>query len=491
MPPKRRSSSKSRSSSNSRSRSSLQSRSLVPSMSARQSSSRGNDHCGSCDDDDYEFAAYNNYLQKSSSSSSHSHTTGSYTTGGYTTGGYTTGGYTTGGVKKDASKIDKPSNVKDSSNPRTNTPKTNDFELVDVGKQDDEEEEDIAIEVLMGGDDIQSSDSEGSYEPSISGGGALKRFTVTSKNITLKIDPCRMTGSACVLVSLKLVVNPVVLRLLKGGGTGSFKGDDVDTTIVAFNTANKIKKDLFSNPRISALSKATSVNFGCTNKEFQISVVCDRSLTSAKKCVAFIVKNLQFICSYQTYRQTCMLLDIAADKDGYEYGLSQCRDSLNDGINIIVSGKVRVADKVVAERAVDSMQNKIKKPQKCAKGKKRVVDHVISSPHINVLSASIGDSLLNILVKQVVDKYCNFVTLSSPEIYVLERDIDKLRDIGSNSSYISAHVDKMIRLDDELPSMLVYLACIECGVSFDKMKATEDYKPASISSYISSALKKI
>ncbi len=304
------------------------------------------------------------------------------------------------------------------------------------------------------------------------------------KGLSARVEPCKKAPSACVTLGIPLRVNPVVLSLLKGGGTGEFEGDDVDTTVVAFAAFDSLYQELVGNPKNLMKYRAMDVRCGCTETEFLVSVTCHASFAVAKRNAAGMVKKLKFSSTKQMYSHYCMALSIKPSVEGFNHAVNECNRGA-ERLSVVFTGKVKVVDSDSLGEAAKMLDSKLGDLQDKAAGKKR---GVASPGKVDMISIPVPSNLDAMLIKSFIDEHTTGAILAGNKLYIpakFENVVSKL----PHSPRMDGFVKKMAAMKDDLSGMLAYMAGRECGVSTGHIKSNRKYTAGDIKKLINDTLK--
>ncbi len=315
---------------------------------------------------------------------------------------------------------------------------------------------------------------------------ALRRLSAVSRNVQIRVEPTKRFPAACVAVAFPLRANPLVLALLRGGGTGSFDGDDVDSTIVAYAAFDKVFQELLGNPKNAASSKAMSVSCGCTDAEFIISVTCAPSFAVAKRCACIIARNLKFSSLSSMYRFLCGTLNIKPSSEGFAYAVNECNKAVDASLSVVMTGKVKAKDKETVEIAAESVESKLKDLQDKEGAKKRAVES--TQGKIEMVEMAVPSNMDATLVKSFVDEFTTGSILAGNTLFIPSRFESALSKLP-RSPKVDAFAGKMAGLKDDLGGVLAYTAARDCGVNTSQIRSDRSYTLSDIKKVINDSLK--
>lgn len=326
---------------------------------------------------------------------------------------------------------------------------------------------------------MSGSESDGGHSIR---GGDVQNYSVTAKGLSLRIEPTKAVNSACVCIGIKVKCNPLVLAHLTNMSSGSLAGDDVDTSIVAYCAFTRAASELMGTPAAAVASKATSVKCGCTDDEFIISVVCDKTKSSASKCAATVIKNLKFSHLYSAYRAACQTLQIKASSEGFAFGANQCSKAALTNINVVITGKCSIKTKGDAEDMADRFASKLGSLEMKEGASKR--DVTVEGPDSYTI-IPVENNMNAMIVYSLVSANLSGCILSAPNIICHagnETAIKKLEDKIDN------YATKWMRGRYEPGEILAYLSAASCGVPTRSIKSRESYKISDVKSVLKKAL---
>jgi hypothetical protein len=232
-----------------------------------------------------------------------------------------------------------------------------------------------------------------------------------------------------------------------------------------------------------ASHKAAAFEIGCTNNEFLISTVCDRSLTSLRKCASTIVKNLKFSSLGADYKHLCKLIGISGDNAAFADAVNKLNSSVKHSIDIVFTGKVNL-DKEKIENAVGTISNKVPELQNKTDAKSRSVESTQCAPptHLEILVSGLDLTL----VKGFVDAYVTHSYAHGNKIIVPDRFESILNRI-KNPSLIERYASKLDKLSD-IAGVLCFKAAANCQLAPSSINSSKEYTFASIKSIINKSL---
>jgi len=312
---------------------------------------------------------------------------------------------------------------------------------------------------------------------------------MSNRKISLQVENTRAINSSCVIVSFPFGVNVWVLEGL-GSMCKPLSVDLFDNSAVAYAGYTVIRDCLAGSVVGTIKNKVVNMSCGAQNGEFQISVTCDKSFTSARKCAGIIIKNLKFNHLYDAYATCCKSIGARPSRDAFESAVNEIDRGLSR-IRVTCIGKFEKLSKDNKTKAIEALSKKVKDTSAKSKGAKRVLtlkDIGATDTVSSIYSVVNAPGINGIVMKSYIDSMVKGIStiLINGELYypkIKERTIHLL----SDSEKIGRFITQLDKLDDVIGS-LVFFAATTCGLSSHDL-ITKGKLSGSIINIIERALK--
>lgn len=311
------------------------------------------------------------------------------------------------------------------------------------------------------------------------------RLSAKSNGLSIKVEPNIKTPQGAVTVSIPLKVNPILLNSLKNGQPCMYDNRMFDVTIVAFSTFQRIKNTLVSNATMMAQHKITSMTCGCSDSEFFISAVCDKSMASLRKTSGSIVKGLRFSVMSNDYKKICDMLGVKSDVSAFNFAVDACNKALETKIDIVFTGKINT-NKDAVEGALDIITNRVAEAKDKPKGSFREVPaEECKYPFIEYKVGSSG--LDAVVLHGYLEQYVNGAFVVGGKVMV-QSQYETIVNRSNDKGKIERYVDKLSKLGDQLSGVLSFQGASQGLIPSSSMTSNRRYTVAELKSIISKSI---
>jgi hypothetical protein len=315
----------------------------------------------------------------------------------------------------------------------------------------------------------------------------LPRWSAKSGKITLKIEPTKARGvsSSAVVVGIPLKTNPWVLEAIECAKY-PLSTQHLDESVIACVVYQLVKSKLLASTKSAISCGASSVEYGCHGDEFQICVAVPAKISSARKVAGLIISQLKFGNLYSKYAAKCRDMGVKPDRAAFDRAASEGNSGLNSGIQVTITGRIKVSKRDLVDKAVEVISKKLKISDAKSKGSSRSVESKEKlDDYYSQLDASSG--LEGIGVKGYLDLNLGISTmLSGGKLWVpASAKINGL----ANSDRIKKYAASLGALGDELTGALVHTAATKGLVHSKHLDTSKTVSESAVASVISKALK--
>jgi hypothetical protein len=166
--------------------------------------------------------------------------------------------------------------------------------------------------------------------------------------------PAKNTNSVCIAIGFPATCNYWTIKSLSSGGT-PLPGENLDACAVLFSSFEGIKSKLNLNIMAGAKSKVISIEPTAHHDSFVISATCSHQLSSIRKVLSTVFKNISKI-PYASYSRIIRLLGEKPDKEAYNFELDKMHGGLKN-MSVMITGKINI-DKVkpIAEKTATLLE---------------------------------------------------------------------------------------------------------------------------------------
>jgi hypothetical protein len=312
---------------------------------------------------------------------------------------------------------------------------------------------------------------------------------MSRRKIALNIEVTRAMPSSCVVIGFPFRVNQ---WCLDGFGCGALPlaFDNFDNSALAYAVFTVVRDGLLGSVAEMAKNKATSVSCGAQDGDFIISVVCDRSFSSARKCAGNVVKNLRFGSMWDAYSTCCRSTGVKPNKDAFYAAAEEACKGLAH-LSVTMIGRFENLSKENEKKAVETISKKIKESDPAGKGARRNVaaEAVASeSKGVDAVYSTLTASGINgVILKSYVDAMIKGITtkIVDGKLYfpsIKERAVHALAD----KDRISRFTDQLERLQDPAGAV-IFMAAKSCLTPVRQL-AIKDKMGAGIEAALKKAL---
>lgn len=278
--------------------------------------------------------------------------------------------------------------------------------------------------------------------------------------INLTVIPNKYAPGACVSVGFKSKGDMCL---------GSVKNPDETAVLAAIKDQiySKIKADA-----ATALQHKISCLKCCTQGgEFIISAGCASSITSVRKVAMSIVKNLYPKGAVFYSNNMKKRYGVAGNGAAYKHAQNTIVKSIKDGLNVVITGKLRVDNSKVNQIAdkVNTAFMKAK-PPKTSAGSSRSLN---LESHHDVIEMSVGSPLDAYLAKQYLAAKlgCCNVCINGNKVVVSSFLGNKVNTLA-NQSKINSFYKKLMKDPKKYHSAVLYYAAIGCCMSTSALESS-------------------
>lgn len=296
--------------------------------------------------------------------------------------------------------------------------------------------------------------------------------------LNLKAEPTTKAGMACVVVSIPLKVDKFIINRLKTGEVCPPNGEYVDNAVVAYCCFKRIQNELMGNATSMSSYKVSAVTCGCTTEDFNISAICDKTVSAMRKVAGGIIKSLRFSVLTADYKAMCKTLDIKPDMDAFAASVYESIFACKKSIDVCFTGKFK-AKKDQLDSALDVLENKVPDFVDKGKGQRRR----FTGDKECYMSLKSGSPLDAIILHGFVEMYANNSFVCGSHVYVPIQYTSLVERSITDTGKIERYSNKLDRLEDHIAGVLSfkgatlgYLACK--NISNKKKYSFADIKKA-------------
>jgi hypothetical protein len=312
----------------------------------------------------------------------------------------------------------------------------------------------------------------------------LPRHSAKSGKITLRVEPSRKAAAGCVTVAIPFRANHWVLDAAESG-CDPLDVAHFDISALGYAAFEAAQDKIMGSTAAIAAHKATKMCCGAQGDHFLISVVCDKTFSSARKNAGSIIAALRFGSLYSRYAEVCKRIGYKPDKDGFNAAATAANSAVKSGLIVVVSGRVNTKAEPVEKGAV-TLAKKVRDSPPKSKGKTRSlaaarsVDEKYSYLNAPGLEGVIVHNFVS--VKGVKDLH-----LASGRLYYPN---SRARAVGGLkvASKIDPFAKAFGKLGNEAAPLLVFEAASCCMVTPAALKATGDLTTTTVKAAIRKAL---
>jgi len=198
--------------------------------------------------------------------------------------------------------------------------------------------------------------------------------SVKKDGYSFTILPAKTPDEAVASICLPVAINAMTLYELKKEKYPS-TADKFDETVVALALYNEICMKL-SNVKM----KVHKVSCGCpSSAEFMVSVTCDRTFTSVRKCLRAMVKSLSANFSGR-YKEICKSVGVKPSTEAFDYACGLFAKAVK-GVSFAIGGKIKPTDEAIG-KLTTAIASKVPTPKECAKGASRKIEVEKTDPQM-------------------------------------------------------------------------------------------------------------
>jgi hypothetical protein len=291
---------------------------------------------------------------------------------------------------------------------------------------------------------------------------SFNRYSTSVKNLTFRSEPTKAVASACVVVSIPFAVNYWTLSALDGNAT-LVDGTLFDESATAYAAFEEARDRVMGNSLTASKNKATTMSCGVQNGHFMISVVCDRTLSSARKCANEIVRSLRFGALYTRYSESCRRLGVAPNKEAFMHAAHTANSAAKESITVVVTGRVSSRPETL-DRAADTIHAKFKNSPPKSIGRERAIE-IEGGLDLDTLDSLTVSGLNGFIIKDYLESNIKSLRthLVSGKLYYPKKKASSVAALG-----VQARTKKfgaaLMKLKDEAKGGVVYNAARECAV---------------------------
>jgi len=226
----------------------------------------------------------------------------------------------------------------------------------------------------------------------------MSKLSSKKTNINLTVLKVPKTTNAVASVEIPIPTNQWIIHALHKG-IAPMDYAHLDETLVCYSAFLSAQESLEGNPITAAKNKVSSVCCRAFPQGFLISVVCQKSLTSCRKCAGIILKSIRLSSFYSIYTELCKRLNVKSDRQYFNHAVNEINKKLSS-IDILFLGQLSITQEKVNGTA-EVLNGKLTISQIDDKGKKR--DSIPSDVKISDVLTEIDSSpLISFLLKQFI-----------------------------------------------------------------------------------------
>lgn len=291
----------------------------------------------------------------------------------------------------------------------------------------------------------------------------LPRHSAKHGKLQLHVEPTRAAPAACVVIGIPFRINHWVLDAL-ACETAPINTARFDETVVAYAAFEAARDKLQGTTVDEVKNRVTSTECGAQGDEFLVSVTCDKTLPSARKCAGLALEQLRFGVLFKRYTALCRSVNVPPDRSAFDHAAYEANQALQAGVTVVVTGRVNALSEKVAKTA-RQLSSKIKNSPPKARGTARRVRTESEVDLLALYGTVRAPGLEGVIVRNYVAGGLAGIRthLVSGQFYFPKNRARGVRGLKQPKKQIK-FAKKLLRLENEALGALVYIAARSCHV---------------------------
>ncbi|VVB70930.1 Uncharacterised protein [uncultured archaeon] len=275
------------------------------------------------------------------------------------------------------------------------------------------------------------------------------------------------TTNAVVSIEVPIQTNQWIIHGLHKG-VAPMDYAHLDETLVCYSMFLSAQDNLEGNPIIASKNKVSSVCCRAFPNSFLISTVCQKTLTSCRKCASIVLKSMKPSSIFSIYSELCKRLDVKADRDYFNFAVNEINKKLSS-VDVLFLGQMSATQEKVNEIA-EVINGKLVITQVSDKGKKR--EPIKSDVKISDVLTEIDTSpMMSFLLKQfIISKLKGMkVMVTNGKLYFQKERNKKVASLAKDA-LIERFTNKLGKTS--IMDILLYHALSKCIIPHSLVKTT-------------------